>query len=103
MSWRLGAYRDDPERRAALRRIGEWVRANFRLGESDTISVNEVECQLPGCPPLETVIVFWTRDGASRHHYKVFKKAVEVVADDLPPWWMKDALAVSDDFECSCC
>lgn len=103
MSWRLGAHRDDPERRAALRRIGEWVRANFRLGESDTITVNEVECQLPGCPPLETVIVFWTRDGASRHHYKVFKKAVEVVADDLPPWWMKDALAASDNFECSCC
>lgn len=103
MNWRLGADHDDPERRAALRRIGGWVRENFRLETDDTVSVNQVECQLPGCPPLETVIVFWTRDGAMRHHYKVFKKAVEVEAGDLPPWWMKDALAVSDDFECSCC
>jgi len=22
---------------------------------------------------------------------------------DLPPYWMKGALAVSDDFQCECC
>jgi hypothetical protein len=27
----------------------------------------------------------------------------QVSVDDLPPWWMKRALAVSDDFACDCC
>ncbi|MBM3608742.1 MAG: hypothetical protein FJX29_09885 [Alphaproteobacteria bacterium] len=103
MNWQLGGERTNPRTRAALRRIKGWVHENFRLSADDTVSVNEVACQLPGCPPIETVIVFWTREGAMRHHYKVFKPAVDVVAQDLPPWWMKDALAVSDDFECSCC
>ena len=57
---------------------------------------------LPGCPPLETVIAFWT-EGDRRHHFKVFKPVAEVVLDDLPPAWMKDALAVPEGFECDCC
>ena len=27
----------------------------------------------------------------------------EVTDADLPPYWMKRALAVSDDFQCECC
>jgi hypothetical protein len=27
----------------------------------------------------------------------------EVTDDDLPPRWLKPALAVPDDFECECC
>ena len=27
----------------------------------------------------------------------------EVAEDDLPPRWMKAAIAVPDDFECTCC
>jgi nitrate reductase delta subunit len=38
-----------------------------------------------------------------RHHFKVFKPVAEVSPDDLPPRWYKGALAVPDDFECSCC
>lgn len=107
MNWALGArakdHTEQAAQRAALRRIRDWVRENFRLAEEDVVSVNEVDCQLPGCPPLETVIVFWTGDGANRHHYKVFKKAADVAIEDLPPWWMKDALIAGDEFECSCC
>jgi hypothetical protein len=33
----------------------------------------------------------------------VFKPVGEVTDDDLPPRWMKDAIAVPDDFECDCC
>lgn len=64
--------------------------------------VSEVACGLPGCPPLETVVVFWT-EGDTRHSYKVFKPVTDVAEDDLPPWWMKNAIAVSDDFDPSCC
>ena len=27
----------------------------------------------------------------------------EVTDADLPPYWLKNALAVSDDFQCECC
>ena len=90
------------EDRRALRRVKDFARARFRLGEDDTIFVTEVACALPGCPPLETTIAFWTA-GGKRHHYKVFKPVSEVTEDDLPPWWMKDSLVVDEMAGCECC
>ncbi|MGE3248406.1 MAG: hypothetical protein AB7J19_18965, partial [Beijerinckiaceae bacterium] len=89
--------------REASTRVRTWVRDRFRLGESDTVTANEVACEIPGCPPLETVIAFWTEDGARRHHLKIFKAIADVDEDDLPPGWMKPALEVDENFYCSCC
>ena len=97
----LRSVRNRPERQQALDRVRVWTRERFALGEEDVLTVAEVACSLPGCPPIETVIAFWS-DG-QRHHTKVFKPVAEVVEDDLPPRWMKRAIAVSDDFECTCC
>jgi hypothetical protein len=96
----LGFIKKSPEHLAALDRVREWTRERFTLAEDVTILVSEVACTLPGCPPLETVIVFWTD---TRHHFKIFKPVTEVVYDDLPFAWLKDALAVPDDFVCDCC
>ena len=97
----LAFTKKSPEHTAALDRVREWVRARFRLTEDTAILVAEVACAVPGCPPVETVIAFWSDE--RRHHFKVFKPVADVVSDDLPPWWMKRALAVSDDFVCDCC
>jgi hypothetical protein len=96
----LAFSKKSPEHTAALDRVRGWVRARFSLGE-EAILVAEVACAVPGCPPIETVIAFW--DDERRHHFKVFKPVTEVIEDDLPPYWMKRALAVPDDFECECC
>ena len=56
---------------------------------------------MPGCPPVETLVVFWIAE--QRYQLKVFKPLVDVVADDLPPAWFKSALAVAGEFECGCC
>ena len=91
-----------PDHIAALDRLREWTRMRFRLPDDAAILVSEVSCALPGCPPRETVVVFWT--GAdTRHHFKVFKPAADVVEDDLPPSWMKNALIVVDGVGCECC
>jgi hypothetical protein len=90
------------EHREALRRVKAWTRERFRLPEDAAILVTEVACAVPGCPPLETVVAFWT-EGDRRHHFKVFKPAAEVVEDDLPPSWMKNALIVDEMFGCECC
>jgi nitrate reductase delta subunit len=97
----LGFIKKSPEHRAALDRVRAWTRVRFALPDEATIVVSEVACALPGCPPLETVIVFWERE--TRHHFKIFKPVVDVVDDDLPFAWLKDALAVPEDFVCDCC
>jgi len=97
----LGFIKKSPAHHAALDRVRAWTRARFALPDEATIVVSEVACALPGCPPLETVIVFWI--GQTRHHFKIFKPVAEVIHDDLPFAWLKDALAVSEDFVCDCC
>ncbi len=86
---------------AAFDHVCDWTRGRFALGDNETIMVAEIACAVPGCPPIETHIVFWTIQG--RRHFKVFKPVTEVVEDDLPPAFMKNALVWSEGFECSCC
>ncbi len=99
----FGTYKRNPAQVAAFETIEGWTRARFDLAEVDAVLVTELTCRLPGCPPLETVIAFWNAAG-TRHHVKVFKKAVDVVADDLPPVWYRPALVVDDDanMDCGC-
>ena len=98
----LRSFEKRPEHLQALDRVKAWTRARFKLAEDVPILVSEVACGLPGCPPLETVIAFWTQTD-TRHHFKVFKRLEEVVADDLPPTWMKDALIALDGDGLECC
>jgi hypothetical protein len=97
----LRSRKSSPDHAAALDRVREWTRARFGLGEDAAILVAQVSCQLPGCAPLETVVAFWIDD--QRYRFKVFKPVAEVVADDLPPAWFKDALIDTDALGCECC
>jgi nitrate reductase delta subunit len=97
----LGFTRKSPDRTAALDRVSDWTRARFALPADATVMVSEISCSVPGCPPVETHIVFWSERG--RHHCKVFKPAVDVAEDDLPPAFMKNALVGLDDVECGYC
>src|SRR5215470_13853689 len=99
---KLGLSRRSAQHHEALARVREWTRERFGLPEAASILVTEVACGLPGCPPLETIVVFWTRD-ARRHQFKVFKPVREVISDDLPFAWLKDSLAVTEGLECDCC
>ena len=83
--------------------IAAWTRERFNLPAASVVLVNEVASSLPGFPPRFTVIVFWTGALAQRHHLKVFKSLAQVTPDDLPPYWMRDALAVPPGFACDCC
>ena len=100
------AARFTPEGRGGARagaseRLVDWTRERFGLGADDTVVVTENTRALPGFPPRETVVGFWTADG-TRHHYRVFKRIEDVAFDDLPPAWLKASLAW-DGFDCDCC
>ncbi|MFQ0815165.1 nitrate reductase [Brucella anthropi] len=88
-----------PEHLQAVRRLKGWTRHRFSLREEDAVMVSEIACGLPGCPPLETVVAFWTAPDR-RHQFKLFKRVVEVSEDDLPPYWMKNAILSYDDEMC---
>ena len=90
-----------PEHLAALERVREWTRERFKLSPEAAILVSEIVCKLPGCPPLETAVVFW--EGETRHHFKLFKPVEEVAYDNLPYAWMKESLILPEGFGCDCC
>ncbi len=98
----LGVDNKGGVRSAARIRVEGWTRARFDLPEDAVVMVSELQCSVPGCPPLETVVGFWT-GGGERHHYKVFKPVAEIVEDDLPPAWLKPALAELPMLGCECC
>jgi hypothetical protein len=102
MPLRFGAFRRDPKHVQALERVKGWARESLALAEDDTVVVAEVVCARAGCPPLETVVTFWTGVG-ERHWFKVFKPVAEVVFDDLPPAWLRDALYAADTVDSFCC
>src|SRR5262249_51427885 len=97
----LGFTRTNVENSAALDRVREWTRARFKLTADETVMVSQIACGVPGCPPLETHVVFWSETG--RHHFKIFMPVTAVSEDDLPPAFMKNALVARDGFECDCC
>jgi hypothetical protein len=98
---RIGAFGESAIQVAALARVRAWTRERFELPHDAAVLVSELACTRVGCPPLETVVAFWT-ESQTRHHFKVFKPIDEVVLDDLPPAWLKDALCAvgGADFEC---
>ena len=98
----IGFRRKPPDHAAAAEQVRAWTRARFALPEDAAVMVAEVTCAVPGCPPLETVVAFWTAEDR-RHHFKVFKPAAEVAPDDLPPAWLKDALVIPPGGDCDCC
>jgi nitrate reductase delta subunit len=86
----------------AVDRVKDWTRGRFTLEDSDLVMVSEVAAKLPGHPPLQTAVSFWIGGGA-RHHFTVFKRVEDVLEDDIPPAFMKAALALSEGVTCSCC
>jgi hypothetical protein len=97
----LGFSKKSPGNGNAAERVRDWARTRFALTDDETVMISEVACGVPGCPPIETHLVFWT--GAGRHHFKIFKPLADVIEDDLPPAFMKNALVALEGADCDCC
>jgi hypothetical protein len=95
----IGFARSSPAHAQALERVRTWTRQRFKLADEVPVVVAEVACGLPGCPPLETVVAFWTADDR-RHQFKLFKPVQEVAYDDLPFAWLMDSLVASEILDC---
>lgn len=98
----LGSFKKSSQHLLAIAEIKALTRERFSLDQDTPILVTEVECNSPGCPPLETVVVFWT-NGTTRHHFKIFKPADQIIGEDLPYSWQKNTLIVPEGIGCDCC
>jgi hypothetical protein len=98
----LGFLKKGADHGQALDRIAAQTRARFKLGDEAVVLVAELACTLPGCPPIDTVVVFWTAQGV-RHRFKIFKPALQVTEEDLPYAWLMRSLAAPEGFDLDCC
>jgi len=98
----FGAARPGAGDAEALERVREWTRSRFSLAPEAPVMVAQVACAVPGCPPLETVIVFWDADGR-RYQFKLFKPPEQVLEDDLPYAWLKKSLEALEGGGFDCC
>lgn len=91
-----------PGRGGDAARVADLVRGRFALGEAAVVVASELRCRVPGCPPVETVVLIW--DGAGgRHRLRVFRPLAEVTEEDLPPRWYWPALRDEGEGDCGCC
>jgi hypothetical protein len=42
---------------AAIDRVRRFTRSAMELADDEPVAVTEIACRIPGCPPIETVIV----------------------------------------------
>jgi hypothetical protein len=98
----LAPFKRSQDRLEAASRVKAWTRERFALGDQSTILVSELESAVPGFPPLHTVVAFWSAE-RRHYHFRVFKPLRDVVEQDLPPAWYKEALAVTEGVQCGCC
>ena len=72
-----------PRRDAALvRQIRGWAYECLPIAAEATVTVMELECREPGCPPLETVVAAMQHDKETRQ-WKLHKAMPDVTLADL--------------------
>jgi hypothetical protein len=63
---RPGESRHGETHLLAVERLKDWTRARIVLTPDETVLVTENPTSLPGYPPIETLVAFWTTVG-TRH------------------------------------
>ena len=65
-----------------IRSLKEMFLKKFHLPESSTLSVAELRCHEPGCPPIETVITARMDDGSIKD-WRISKPVDKIKQFDL--------------------
>ena len=65
-----------------IRQVKAWAQEFLPISDDSTVSVMELECREPGCPPLETVIAVMEA-GKQTLQWKLHKAIPDVSREDL--------------------
>jgi hypothetical protein len=63
-----------------LKQIKAWVYQKLEINPEISISISQLQCHEPGCPPLETVIAVMTNPPIQ---YKIHKPVSQITEKDL--------------------
>lgn len=66
----------------AVRNLKKIVAEQFELPDDTTLSVAELNCHEPGCPPTETVITARSPDGKT-NDWRVAKAIADIQETDI--------------------
>ena len=66
----------------ALKRLKEAISDCFKIPETTTLAVAELNCHEPDCPPVETVITAHKKDG-TLETWRIGKRIDEIEAQDI--------------------
>lgn len=69
-----------PPGRASM--VKGWITERLGLSDADLVSVAELACHEPGCPPIETVVTVHGADG-QRRTWRLHKPVAEITAADV--------------------
>ena len=79
----MGLFDSSPSTKISpehLKQLKTWTYEILSMETSVPISISQLTCTEPGCPPLETVIAIMTQPP---HTYKVHQAAVDISQDGL--------------------
>lgn len=66
----------------SVRRVKALVTDRFDLPGTASLTVVELRCHEPGCPPVETVVTVRDADGGTRD-WRIAKPIAEITAADV--------------------
>lgn len=72
----------NPRMPAATAAIKDWTRTALDIGDDVVVSVNELACPQPDCPPRETIVLV-LRAGAPAMRLSIHKAILDVVEQDV--------------------
>ncbi|MFW8641977.1 hypothetical protein ACOJBO_00710 [Rhizobium beringeri] len=73
--------RNGPSVISSARAIKAWARKRLSLPDEAVVSVSELACHVPGCPPKETVIL--VMQGTETVQVSIHKAMMDVTEDDV--------------------
>ena len=62
--------------------IKGWVAEHLGLSDADLVTIAELTCHEPDCPPVETVVTVHKADN-SRQDWRIHKPISEIAASDV--------------------
>ncbi|GAB4555556.1 MAG: hypothetical protein Tsb0014_48030 [Pleurocapsa sp.] len=63
-----------------IKQVKDWVYQILNLDTEIPISINQLQCHKPDCPPVETAIVLMT---SPPQQYKIHKPISEITKTDI--------------------
>ncbi|MEO0869481.1 MAG: hypothetical protein AAFY17_13775 [Cyanobacteria bacterium J06642_11] len=79
----MGLFDSSASNKVSLEQVKQlkaWTYQILSLDESVPISISQLTCTEPGCPPLETVVAVMTQPPQT---YKIHQAAIDIVEGDL--------------------